>query len=115
MSEPVLTPDEQNVIDTIIISIAASQAVREKKMQVLVNDIAGMAVLGVSQAIIDAVNLIGFSFRIDEYVGPFGAGWELHITLIRDGVTWTFQHHSGPETNRNALNGWIINPEIEGF
>jgi hypothetical protein len=41
------------------------------------------------------------SLRVDEYLGPRGAGWELTATYTKAGRTYARRHHIGPENERN--------------
>lgn len=106
MPGPTLTLSETLALDSAISAITAAQAERERPTQVLADDGAAIVALGVPEQIAQSAGAAGFRFRVDEYGGPDGRGWTLRLRLTRDGQPWRFAHHVGPETYRDAENGW---------
>jgi len=48
------------------------------------------------------------SYAIDVYDGPAGKGYTLKASFERNGVSYTFSRHNGPENERNiSTNEWV--------
>lgn len=114
MPGPTLTPGEEGAIQAAITAITDAQAARERPVQVLTDDGAAIVALGVPEQIAQAAGAAGFRFRVDEYDGPDGRGWTLRLWLTRDGKPWRFAYHVGPETHRDAENGWALDDDPLG-
>ncbi len=114
MPGPTLTAGEEAAIAAAIAAITDAQSARERPVQVLRDDAAAIVALGVPESVVAAAGPAGFGFEVHEYSGPAGEGWELHVRVTRDGIDWDLQHHVGPESARDELNGWHQVPRIGG-